>query len=154
MASDDGSDCIEFKALSVIDLRMFSQSELRSFSIASNSSLGDLNRFDDEIVSPKINRAVFNESAGSRKQTYSRLRLAPRNSKIKSSLNRVTSADDGVCDENPELVAALKELLSDELVKNELPDDLVSDRNAFSPGPAEEAPRKVIVLALDASRTS
>ncbi|GER54107.1 methyl-CPG-binding domain 8, partial [Striga asiatica] len=36
-------------------------------------------RFDD-IVIPTIDHSVFNESAGSRKQTYSRIRLAPPSS--------------------------------------------------------------------------
>nr|GFD53072.1 DNA-binding, integrase-type [Tanacetum cinerariifolium] len=31
----------------------------------------------DDVIIPKIDKTVFNESAGSRKQTYSRLRLAP-----------------------------------------------------------------------------
>ncbi|XP_020575711.1 uncharacterized protein LOC110021524 isoform X2 [Phalaenopsis equestris] len=59
----------------VIDLRYLSQSELTTLALSSPNAF-DLRRCDDIIV-PKIDRSVFNESAGSRKQTYSRLRLAP-----------------------------------------------------------------------------
>ncbi|KAI0495494.1 hypothetical protein KFK09_021795 [Dendrobium nobile] len=59
----------------VVDLRFLSQSELATLALSSPNSF-DLRRCDDVVV-PKIDRSVFNESAGSRKQTYSRLRLAP-----------------------------------------------------------------------------
>ncbi|KAI7742861.1 hypothetical protein M8C21_027874, partial [Ambrosia artemisiifolia] len=60
-------------SIPTIDLRLLSQSDLHSLS---NSSSSHLHRCDDVVI-PKIDRSVFNESAGSRKQTYSRLRLAP-----------------------------------------------------------------------------
>ncbi|XP_038990167.1 uncharacterized protein LOC103707977 isoform X1 [Phoenix dactylifera] len=60
----------------VVDLRLLSQAEINTLSIACPNAF-DLHRCDDVVV-PKIDRSVFNESAGSRKQTYSRLRLAPR----------------------------------------------------------------------------
>ncbi|CAM8923744.1 unnamed protein product [Rhodiola kirilowii] len=133
-AGDDHSDCFEFNAIPIIDIRMLSRSDLQALSISSNSSLGDLNRFDDEVLIPKIDRTVFNESAGSRKQTYSRIRLAPRNSKIESCSNRTrpeiaTSADDRVSEENREVIEALKELFADGLSKSEPINDL---QNAFS----------------------
>lgn len=59
----------------VVDLRFLSQSELVTLSLSSLNAY-DLHRCDDVVV-PKIDRSVFNESAGSRKQTYSRLRLDP-----------------------------------------------------------------------------
>lgn len=59
----------------VVDLRFLSQSELATLALSSPNAF-DLRRCDDVVV-PKIDRSVFNESAGSRKQTYSRLRLAP-----------------------------------------------------------------------------
>ncbi|OAY63796.1 Methyl-CpG-binding domain-containing protein 8 [Ananas comosus] len=59
----------------VVDLRLLSQAELNTLSHSCPNAF-DLRRCDD-IVVPKIDRSVFNESAGSRKQTYSRLRLAP-----------------------------------------------------------------------------
>ncbi|XP_078444636.1 methyl-CPG-binding domain 8 isoform X2 [Wolffia australiana] len=60
----------------VLDLRLFTQAEINELAGAS-SDAGD-SRGCDDVVIPKIDRSVFNESAGSRKQTYSRLRLAPR----------------------------------------------------------------------------
>ncbi|KAJ0982678.1 hypothetical protein J5N97_010933 [Dioscorea zingiberensis] len=64
------------EAIPVVDLRLLSQSELSSLA-RSDPSAFDLRRCDDVVV-PRIDRSVFNESAGSRKQTYSRLRLASR----------------------------------------------------------------------------
>nr|XP_010939666.1 uncharacterized protein LOC105058428 isoform X2 [Elaeis guineensis] len=60
----------------VVDLRLLSQTEINTLSVSCPNAF-DLHRCDDVVV-PKIDRSVFNESAGSRKQTYSRLRLAPR----------------------------------------------------------------------------
>ncbi|CAH1443290.1 unnamed protein product [Lactuca virosa] len=73
-ADDTERPAIRLDSVPVVDLRLLTQSELYTLSISSDSSF-DPNRCD-EVVIPKINRAVFNESAGSRKQTYSRLRLA------------------------------------------------------------------------------
>ncbi|KAI3736584.1 hypothetical protein L2E82_26460 [Cichorium intybus] len=78
VATDEVDDtdrpAIRMDSVPVVDLRLLSQSELYTLSISSDPSF-DPNRRDDVVI-PKINRAVFNESAGSRKQTYSRLRLA------------------------------------------------------------------------------
>ncbi|PQM40540.1 uncharacterized protein Pyn_24506 [Prunus yedoensis var. nudiflora] len=74
---------LHLDSLPLIDLRLLSQSDLYSLSLTSSSSLSNpTRRFDDDVLIPKIDRSVFNESAGSRKQTYSRLRLAPRNSQF------------------------------------------------------------------------
>ncbi|KAL4559034.1 hypothetical protein LXL04_031166 [Taraxacum kok-saghyz] len=75
-ADADGTErpAIPLVSVPTVDLRLLSQSELYTLSISSDSSF-DSNRCN-EVVIPKINRAVFNESAGSRKQTYSRFRLA------------------------------------------------------------------------------
>ncbi|KAK6135442.1 hypothetical protein DH2020_030811 [Rehmannia glutinosa] len=54
-----------------IDISQLSQSELQALSLCSDSSF-DVRRTDD-VVSPHLDRSVFNESAGSRRQTYSRL---------------------------------------------------------------------------------
>ncbi|MQL72698.1 hypothetical protein Taro_005051 [Colocasia esculenta] len=67
------------EAIPVVDLRLLTQAEINALSRVSSSAAGDPRRCDDVVV-PKIDRSVFNESAGSRKQTYSRLRLAPRKS--------------------------------------------------------------------------
>ncbi|CAN7078102.1 unnamed protein product, partial [Brassica oleracea var. botrytis] len=73
-------DRLSAESLPLIDTRVLSQSELRalshcsSLSPSSSSSLASAGEDDD--LTPKIDRSVFNESAGSRKQTFLRLRLA------------------------------------------------------------------------------
>ncbi|XP_058787717.1 methyl-CpG-binding domain-containing protein 8-like isoform X2 [Vicia villosa] len=62
--------------LPVIDLRLLSQSELYTISLSHATACN--RRIDEDCVIPKIDRSVFKESAGSRKQTFSRLRLFPR----------------------------------------------------------------------------
>ncbi|BBG95761.1 methyl-CPG-binding domain 8 protein, partial [Prunus dulcis] len=80
---DPNPNHLHLDSLPLIDLRLLSQSDLYSLSLTSSSSLSNpTRRFDDDVLIPKIDRSVFNESAGSRKQTYSRLRLAPRNSQF------------------------------------------------------------------------
>ncbi|KAM1242558.1 hypothetical protein ACFX2G_034902 [Malus domestica] len=66
---------IPLDSLTHIDISTLSQSELQALSLFSSSSSSALNlcRTQDLIV-PKIDRSVFNESAGSRRQTYSRPR--------------------------------------------------------------------------------
>ncbi|XP_031376394.1 uncharacterized protein LOC116192098 isoform X2 [Punica granatum] len=78
-AADD-SRHLRFESLPLIDLRLLSQSELYSLSLLSSPSPSSSSSCQDDVVIPipKIDRSVFNESAGSRKQTYFRLRLAPR----------------------------------------------------------------------------
>ncbi|KNA22164.1 hypothetical protein SOVF_036860 [Spinacia oleracea] len=70
-------DRLSLESIPIVDLRLLSQSELTALSLCSSHAF-DLRRCEDVVI-PKIDRSVFNESAGSRKQTYSRLRLAPRN---------------------------------------------------------------------------
>lgn len=57
-------------SLPFIDISALSQSELRALSLCSTSAF-DLNRLDDVVI-PTIDRSLFNESAGSRRQTFSR----------------------------------------------------------------------------------
>ncbi|XP_024017050.1 uncharacterized protein LOC21386634 isoform X2 [Morus notabilis] len=103
-------------SLPLVDLRLLSQSDLFSLSLSSSSQ--PLGRCDDDVLIPKIDRSVFNESAGSRKQTYSRLRLAPRNSQFPSSSARQTP--EPLAQESFQVIALLKQLFSsgtnDELV--------------------------------------
>lgn len=74
-------------SLPLVDLRLLTQSELYSLSLSTSSSASSAH--DDGVLIPKIDRSVFNESAGSRKQTFSRLRLAPRGTAAPaSSLSR------------------------------------------------------------------
>ncbi|XP_058191926.1 uncharacterized protein LOC131308899 isoform X2 [Rhododendron vialii] len=58
------------ESLSHIDITKLSQSELHALSLCSDFAL-DLRRPNDAIA-PQINPSIFNESAGSRRQTYSR----------------------------------------------------------------------------------
>ncbi|XP_044508968.1 uncharacterized protein LOC123227899 isoform X2 [Mangifera indica] len=57
-------------SLPFIDMSTLTQSELRTLSLCS-TSVFDLSRLDDVVI-PIIDRSLFNESAGSRKQTFSR----------------------------------------------------------------------------------
>ncbi|OMO94344.1 Zinc finger, C2H2-like protein [Corchorus olitorius] len=69
---------LHLESIPLVDLRLLSQPELLSLSFCSTSP--SPSNAETEIFTPKIDRSVFNESAGSRKQTFSRLRLAaPRN---------------------------------------------------------------------------
>ncbi|KAJ4799657.1 Methyl-CpG-binding domain-containing protein 8 [Rhynchospora pubera] len=72
----------------VIDLRFISQTELQTLSRSCPNSYDPLRLLSDEsAAAPKIDRSVFNESAGSRKQTYSRLRLAPHSNSKRHNTN-------------------------------------------------------------------
>ncbi|XP_057976499.1 uncharacterized protein LOC131163776 isoform X2 [Malania oleifera] len=110
-----------------IDLSTLSQSELHFLSLTSSAAF-DLKDTDDVVV-PKIDRSIFNESAGSSRQTYSRPRPAPRNSKPATATasghrRRVAgllpthkappvAADDPERSENKSIVNCLKHLISD-----------------------------------------
>lgn len=71
-------------SLPLIDLRLLTRTELLTLSrhspATTPTTIIDGDDDDDRDSTPKIDAKVFNESAGSRKQTFSRLRLAPRNS--------------------------------------------------------------------------
>jgi hypothetical protein len=63
--------------LPVVDLRALSQSDLDALAASSAHALAPRSCPAADPLPPlKIDRAVFNESAGSRRQTFSRLRLA------------------------------------------------------------------------------
>ncbi|PWA81428.1 DNA-binding, integrase-type [Artemisia annua] len=126
-------------SIPIIDLRLLSQSDLYSLSTAtsSSSSNNNHNRPDDVII-PKIDKTVFNESAGSRKQTYSRLRLAPPLSPHSANMRRhrqtlkyaptavslpndniaVASENSNELAENSEIVSVLKGLFRSSLDEN------------------------------------
>ncbi|XP_043705137.1 uncharacterized protein LOC122654938 isoform X2 [Telopea speciosissima] len=129
---DSSSNHMQLEAIPLVDLRLLSQSELNSLSLCSDKTF-DLGRCDDVVI-PKIDRSVFNESAGSRKQTYSRLRLAPRKPEITNVGRRRRSAgllplpkpppnpiDDPERKENQRIATLLRELfLRDNSVKTDL----------------------------------
>ncbi|KAM3211024.1 hypothetical protein ACQJBY_064701 [Aegilops geniculata] len=65
------------EVLPVVDLRVLAQSDLDALAAASLHAVAPRSCPDADPLPPlKIDRAVFNESAGSRKQTFSRLRFA------------------------------------------------------------------------------
>ncbi|KAK6130736.1 hypothetical protein DH2020_035524 [Rehmannia glutinosa] len=68
-ATAPSGGALQIDSIPVVDLRLFSHSELYALSLCSSSAF-DPDRCDDVVI-PKIDRSVFNESAGSRKQTYS-----------------------------------------------------------------------------------
>ncbi|KAK6115480.1 hypothetical protein DH2020_007749 [Rehmannia glutinosa] len=129
--ADGGS--LRLDSIPIVDLRFLSQSELYSLSLCSSSAF-DPRRCDDVVV-PNIDRSVFNESAGSRKQTYSRLRLAPSSSSSSATPRRRTphlrstastfaniNNSDPENAENAQIVTLLKQLF----VKDMDPRELVS----------------------------
>ncbi|CAH1434466.1 unnamed protein product [Lactuca virosa] len=133
-------------SIPIIDLSLLSQSELFSLSMCSNSSF-DRNRCDDVVI-PKIDRSVFNESAGSRKQTYSRLRLAPAQSSTstKTTIHRRTprlrsshtptpnNINDAEQAENSQIIRMLKELFKSDHSFGELvPFEVELDTNVVVP---------------------
>ncbi|XP_071716037.1 uncharacterized protein [Rutidosis leptorrhynchoides] len=99
-------------AVPVVDLSLLSQSELYTLSQSSDSAFN----LQNDVVIPNINYAVFNESAGSRKQTYSRFRLASASVHRRTPHLRVshTHASSNINDpeqaENKQIIRMLKEL--------------------------------------------
>ncbi|KAJ6954577.1 hypothetical protein NC652_006115 [Populus alba x Populus x berolinensis] len=103
------------ESLPLIDLRHLSQSELLSLSFCS-SSPHRLRTDTADVSTPKIDRSVFNESAGSRKQTFSRLRLASRNNNASPSSNSTpvvpfqNTERQPLDEENSQIITLLKSL--------------------------------------------
>ncbi|KAA8528286.1 hypothetical protein F0562_035641 [Nyssa sinensis] len=137
---DSTSDRLQVESIPTLDLRLLSQSELYSLSLCSDGAF-DPRRCDDVVI-PKIDRSVFNESAGSRKQTYSRLRLAPRKPETASpsaagattttipsrtphlrtakSTADITDDNDPEREENSRIIGILKELFAGKTNGDEL----------------------------------
>ncbi|KAI3978561.1 hypothetical protein MKX01_015736 [Papaver californicum] len=107
-SSSSTSKPLQLDSLPIIDLRSFSQSELNSLSLCTSNNTFDLTRCDDIII-PKIDRSVFNESAGSKKQTYSRLNFAPPEHELSHHNNnllrnrRFSSSAGSILPKNPSL---------------------------------------------------
>ncbi|XP_039035340.1 uncharacterized protein LOC120171755 isoform X2 [Hibiscus syriacus] len=70
MATLAADQSLTLDSLSTVDLTTLSQSELLALSLCSPTAF-DLHR-SDNLVIPAIDRSSFNESAGSRRQTFSR----------------------------------------------------------------------------------
>ncbi|KAJ9166578.1 hypothetical protein P3X46_021308 [Hevea brasiliensis] len=112
-ASNHHLNHLHTESLPLIDLGLLSQSELLSLSLCSSySSSLHYHQNDDDVATPKIDRSVFNESAGSRKQTFSRLRLAPRNNSQFSSSPLIESpiVSQTLDEENSQIISLLKSL--------------------------------------------
>ncbi|KAI3876558.1 hypothetical protein MKW92_035824 [Papaver armeniacum] len=117
---------LNLDSIPTIDLRLLSQSELHSLSSLSSSSSSSNQSFsnnlhinthsEDQIINPVINRSIFNESAGSRKQTYSRLRLLSSSSSVNpnnSHKNQSIATDfDPESKENKKIVSLLHQLFT------------------------------------------
>uniref|UniRef100_A0A0D9X936 C2H2-type domain-containing protein n=1 Tax=Leersia perrieri TaxID=77586 RepID=A0A0D9X936_9ORYZ len=83
---------METEAIPVVDLRVLSQSDLDGLASASAHAVDAPADAADPLPPLKIDRAVFNESAGSRKQTFSRLRFGAASSSSSSSPSPVSAA--------------------------------------------------------------
>lgn len=82
VAVDKSEMFLEFCRIPVIDMHDFSQDEIN---LAARNS--DEFRVDDVVV-PKIDPSIFQESGGSRKQTYSRLQLSQKREEPESLTRR------------------------------------------------------------------
>ncbi|KAJ0086240.1 hypothetical protein Patl1_08538 [Pistacia atlantica] len=102
---------LHLNSLPLIDIRLLSQSELLSLShCSSRTTTATQNDDEDEVSTPKIDRSVFNESAGSRKQTFSRFRLAPRNSSQILTQFPSVAPSETLDEDNSEIISLLKSL--------------------------------------------
>ncbi|KAJ4839461.1 hypothetical protein Tsubulata_022963 [Turnera subulata] len=126
--------------LPLIDLRLLSQSELLSLSLCSSTSPVNHLQNDTDVSTPKIDRSVFNESAGSRKQTFSRLRLAPRNHNKNNRIeNRINSPQFSPFEtplqsdrENSQIISLLKSLFGSSSQPEEDHNHTQNDNNLVS----------------------
>ncbi|MED6144262.1 methyl-CpG-binding domain-containing protein, variant 2 [Stylosanthes scabra] len=113
---DDRPRSLQIESLHLIDFRQLSQSELYALSLTSSPAQ---HRCQDDAVIPKIDRSVFNESAGSRKQTFSRLRLVPRGKQPKPAPPPPASAAHIPLDEeNSKIIEMLQKLFGVEALRN------------------------------------
>ncbi|KAK4428555.1 Methyl-CpG-binding domain-containing protein 8 [Sesamum alatum] len=149
--ADGGS--LKLDSIPIVDIRLLSQSELYSLSLCSSSAF-DPRRCDDVVI-PKIDRSVFNESAGSRKQTYSRLRLAPPSSSstatsrrraphLRPSATTFASMNSNNSDpenaENSQIVSLLKQLFVTDLNPDELVPVKIDYSHSLPPQPLSSLP--------------
>ncbi|KAF0906314.1 hypothetical protein E2562_009684 [Oryza meyeriana var. granulata] len=97
---------METELLPVVDLRVLSQSDLDALAAASAHAVAPRSCPDADPLRPlKIDRAVFNESAGSRKQTFSRLRLGAASSASPCSARSASAAQSRGNDKENSFVA-------------------------------------------------
>ena len=115
---------LKLESLARIDTTTLSQSELQSLSVCSISAF-DL-RSNHNFLTPKIDRSVFNESAGSRKQTYSKPRVSQSTSGSPTGHHRRVAgllptpklpplpADDPENIDNRKIIECLKQLIRED----------------------------------------
>ncbi|KAK7311631.1 hypothetical protein RJT34_09893 [Clitoria ternatea] len=109
-------------SLPLIDLRLLSQSELFTLSL-SGATPSHIRNYDDSMV-PKIDRSIFNESAGSRKQTFSKLRLRKPNSTVPLSSLHTPRIPEPLDEENSQIIGVLEQLFGVESSRNRRNDDV------------------------------
>ncbi|KAJ1290059.1 hypothetical protein BS78_02G213300 [Paspalum vaginatum] len=134
----------------VVDLRALTQSDLVALAAASPYAVDPRRgrrRDGDFLPPPKIDRAVFNESAGSRKQTFSRHRVAtnifhnltPTNAGASSSSSAAAAAPAEEDSENRLIVFHLQRLFARD------------DPSYPAPPPIPTRPQTLTVPAIAAS---
>ncbi|CAA7047927.1 unnamed protein product [Microthlaspi erraticum] len=126
-------DRLSAESLPLIDLRLLSQSDLRalsncsSLSPSSSASLAASAGGDDDLT-PKIDRSVFNESAGSRKQTFQRLRLA-RHPPPPGPPSPQRRRDDSSSEEKSQVASVLRSLFSVDSIETKAEEDEGAEEN-------------------------
>ncbi|KAG7592612.1 Methyl-CpG DNA binding [Arabidopsis thaliana x Arabidopsis arenosa] len=125
----DGADNrLSAESLPLIDTRLLSQSELRalshcsSLSPSSSASLAASAGGDDDLT-PKIDRSVFNESAGSRKQTFLRLRLARHPQPPEEAPSPQRQRDDSSLEEQTQVASLLRSLFNVDSIQSKEEED-------------------------------
>ncbi|CAL9215910.1 unnamed protein product [Arabidopsis halleri] len=125
----DGADNrLSAESLPLIDTRLLSQSELRalshcsSLSPSSSASLATSAGGDDDLT-PKIDRSVFNESAGSRKQTFLRLRLARHPQPPGKPPSPQRQRDDSCIEEQTQVASLLRSLFNVDSIQSKEEED-------------------------------
>lgn len=101
-----------------VELYDLSQTDLYNLSLSSPSATHCRR---EASVAPKIDRSVFNESAGSRRQTYARLRLLPRNKQPPASAKAFRippRIPETVDEENSQIISLLQGLFGVESLRN------------------------------------
>ncbi|CAL0305566.1 unnamed protein product [Lupinus luteus] len=125
-----------FNLSSHIEFRNLSQSEVFTLTVSPPS-----HRSKEEPIAPVINRSVFNESAGSRRQTYSRLRLLPRDkqpaSRPATAVRAPRPISEAVEQENSQIISLLRDLFGVEPVPKSNVEEPNGGDNSLVPVPVE-----------------
>ncbi|QCE15898.1 uncharacterized protein LOC114163788 [Vigna unguiculata] len=146
-------------SLPLVDLRLMSQPELYTLSISA-ATHRHRRASDNDSVIPKIDRSNFNESAGSRKQTYSKLRLNKRKQNSAVPASSSYHIPEPVDQENSQIISLLQQLFGVEPLRNALRPDRgdAVDRQLFpvhvefkQPPPVSVAFQNVPIDVIDAS---